>query len=292
METTSNSGQNGHSGAVSQIPQSAMPQSAMMNGAVNDDGPARQQDLADAAREHRAERRSRRLLIRADFLTRGRVRHPDGGRRPAVEILADEAAQRAEIEDETRRGSRRHHRLPPWLRRVPKLVFLFDFFLLLYFFAGITDVNWSSPLSASLVFAVLIAAMITVLSYGFLSFTGQRMRSHKDHSGAVRLDHLDGLSKAASCAAVVVVAILAGLMFSRMRTEVFYALGPGSNDTAIMIALALAAVSAAANLLVVGIHAFDGSDQVDRLNKLSAAMHRSLRKAHRLREQAARDACR
>ncbi|MGH3195622.1 MAG: hypothetical protein ACRDNT_06740 [Streptosporangiaceae bacterium] len=204
-----------------------------------------------------------------------------------MEIQQDEIAQRAQIEAETQRGSRKHHRLPGWLRRVPKLVLLFDFFLLLYFFAGITDVNWSSPLSAVLAFAVLLAAMVTVLSYGFLSFTGHRMRSHKDHSGAVRLDQLDDLSKASMLVAVAIVGILAALMFTRMRIEVVYALGPGSGGAALMIALTLATVSAAANFLVVGIHALDGSDQVERLNKLSATAHRALAKAHRMRERAA-----
>jgi len=32
--------------------------------------------------------------------------------------------------------------------------------------------NWSSPLSLALVFAMVLAAMVTVLSYGFLAFTG------------------------------------------------------------------------------------------------------------------------
>jgi hypothetical protein len=56
-------------------------------------------------------------------------------------------------------------------------VLFFDFILLLYFFAGITDVDWQSPLSVNLAFATVLAAMVTVLTYGFLSFTGHRMRS-------------------------------------------------------------------------------------------------------------------
>ncbi len=271
--------------APSEVSWSPLGQSAQHDA----DGAAQgeQRDLAEAEHEQRIQRRARTLLIRAEYQLTARVRHPDGGRRPAVEIQQDEIAQRAQIEAETQRGSRKHHRLPGWLRRVPKLVLLFDFFLLLYFFAGITDVNWSSPLSAVLAFAVLLAAMVTVLSYGFLSFTGHRMRSHKDHSGAVRLDQLDDLSKASMLVAVAIVGILAALMFTRMRIEVVYALGPGSGGAALMIALTLATVSAAANFLVVGIHALDGSDQVERLNKLSATAHRALAKAHRMRERAA-----
>lgn len=249
-----------------------------------------QPDLAEAARERRRQHRVRRLLISAEFRAKDRVLHPDGGRRPVEEVQQDEAAQRALIEEETRMGSRKHHRLPRWLRRVPQLVLVFDFLLLLYFFAGITDVNWGSPLSAPLLFALLLAAIVTLLSYGFLTFTGHRMRMHKDHSGTVPLAELDTWTKAALGGALAVIAVLAALMFTRMRTEVLYALGALAGGTALVIALTLAVVSAAANFLVVAIHALDGSDQVDRLDKLSAALRRPLAKAHRMLEQAAHNA--
>ena len=70
--------------------------------------------------------------------------------------------------DETAEGSRRHERLPRWMRRIPPLVTLADFVVLLYFFAGVTNVNWGSPVSASLAFALVIAALVTGVSYGFL----------------------------------------------------------------------------------------------------------------------------
>ena len=60
-------------------------------------------------------------------------------------------------------------------------------------------------------------------------------------------------------------------MLIRMRTEVLAALGPQSWVAALMIALVLAVVSLLANFLVVAIHALDGSDEVARLEVLSAA---------------------
>jgi hypothetical protein len=240
-----------------------------------------------ARRTDRLRARQARLLVRAGHRAGDLVRHPDGGQETVTSLQRHQAAQRAQIQDEMARGSRKHHRLPRWIGRTPKLVLLVDFCLLLYFFAGITDVNWASPLSANLAFAVLLAAMVTTLSYGFLAFAGYRLRSYKDHSGAVSFRDLDALTWMACGASIAGVAAVAALMFIRMRTEVLYALGPQATGTALMIALVVAVVSVLANFLVVGIHALDGSDQVARLNSLSAATSGPLSKAHRMREKAA-----
>jgi hypothetical protein len=169
-------------------------------------------------------------------------------------------------------------------------VLFFDFALLLYFFAGITNVDWQSPLSMNLAFATALAGMVTVLAYGFLGFTGHRMRNHKNHAGTVHLDELDGFTKAAFGTAMTVVTVVATLMFLRIHSEVIYALGPQAGVTALVIPLAIAVVSAVANYLVVLIHALDGSDEVHRLDKLAAATRRPARKAHRLRKRAAQQA--
>ena len=236
---------------------------------------------ADALRATQAE-----LTIRAGHRAGIRVRHPDGGERPVAEVQRDEAAARRRIEDETARGSRKHHRLPRWIGRIPVLVLVVNFCLLLYFFAGITDVDWQSPLSANLVFAVLLAGMVTVLSYGFLAFAGHRLRGYKDDSGAVAFTELDGLTQAAAWASVLGVAVLATLMFIRMRGEVLDALGRQAWATALILALALAVISALANFLVVAVHALDGSHEVARLNALSAALSGPLGQARQMRERA------
>ena len=217
-----------------------------------------------------------------------RVPHPDGGDSTVEEIQRQEKAQRDDIDQETAEGSRKHHRFGRWIRSVPKYVLAFDFGLLLYFFAGITNVNWSSPVSLALAFAVVLAAMVTVLSYGFLTFTGHRLRSHKNDAGAIHREDLDGASIAVSVVSVAVIAVLATLMFLRIRTEVLYALGTQAQVTALIIAVAVAVVNAAANFLVIAIHALDGSDQTARLDRLSDAIRRPLAEAHRLREQAAK----
>ncbi len=187
-------------------------------------------------------------------------------------------------------GSRKHRRLPTWQGWIPKFVLAFDFALLLYFFAGITNVDWQSAVSMSLAFAITLAAMVTVLAYGFLAFTGHRMRSYKNHAGTVHLDELDGFTKAAFGIAITVITVLAALMYLRIHSEVIDALGSRAGLTVLVIPLAVAVVSAVANFLVVLIHALDGSDEVARLNKLAAATRRLVRKAHRLRRRAAQQA--
>ena len=249
-----------------------------------------QPGLADHDRRRHWERRMRRLLAEADHWMHTRVRHPDGGERTVTETQADEEEQRQEISRETAMGSRKHSRLPRWQSWIPKFVLSFDFALLLYFFAGITNVDWQSAVSMSLAFAITLAAMVTVLAYGFLAFTGHRMRSFKNHAGTVHLDELDGLTRAGFGIAMTVITVLAVLMYLRIHSEVIDALGGQAGATSVVIPLAVAVVSAVANFLVVLIHALDGSHEVARLNKLAAATRRPARKAHRLRRRAAQQA--
>ena len=240
-----------------------------------------------ARRIDRLRAREAKLLVRARYRKHDLVRHPGGGRETVCDVQQHQAALRAQIDGEVARGSRKHQRMPWWIGSIPKLVLIFDFGLLLYFFAGITDVDWSSPVSVNLAFALLLAAMVTTLSYGFLAFTGYRLRGYKDHSGAVALYDLDALTRIGCGASFIGVMVIATLMFVRMRTEVLYALGSQAGVTVLVIALVLAVVSVLANFLVVAIHALDGSDQVARLNSLSAATNRPLSRAHRMREKAA-----
>ena len=227
------------------------------------------------------------LVVRAGLRLGDHIRHPVGGYRTIAEAQDDEKALRGSIAADIEQGSRRHHRLPPWLRRIPGLVALADFFILLYFFAGVTDVDWSRPLSASLAFALVIGALVTGVAYSFFALTGNRMRSYKDDSGAVPLNELDRLTKIAAGASAGGIVILGALMFTRMRAEVLDALGQHAGATAIVIALALAVVSLLANGLVILVHAVDGSEQVDQLEALGAAVHASLSRAHRQQERAA-----
>jgi len=287
---------NGHSSAALRISLTPDPRPSPSNWQPAPDArspsPRDSSELSPAEqdRRRRGERQAGLHRIDADHHMQSRVKHPDGGERTVADTQADEEAQREKITREKDMGSHRHDRLPRWQRWIPGLVLLFNFVLLLYFFAGISNVDWRSPLSMDLAFAGALAAMVAVLSYGLLAFTGYRFRSHKSHEGTPDLHELDGLTKAASWAAAAVIAVLAVLMYLRMHSEVIGALSGEAGDSALVIPLSVALVSAVANCLVVLIHAFDGSDEVARLDKLAAATRRPARKAHQLRRRAAQQA--
>lgn len=263
------------------------PEPAVEQASAPDKARLAQASLADTIRRQHEVRKAHRLTISAEYLMKVRVRHPDGGESPVIEILADEKAQRESIEAETTAGSAKHRRAPRWMQWIPRLVLCFDFGLLLYFFAGVANVDWASPVSMELGFAVVLAAMVTVLSYGYLAFTGHRLRGHKNHAGTIHSEDLDDFTKVIVGVAVVVILVIATLMYLRMHAEVLNALGPQGATAALMIAAALAVVSVAANFLVVAVHALDGSDEVARLEKLSAAARRSYAKAQKMRLEAA-----
>ncbi|MGH3253905.1 MAG: hypothetical protein ACRDOU_00630 [Streptosporangiaceae bacterium] len=235
----------------------------------------------DALRAQQASMRTRAGYRREDF-----VRHPDGGVHTVAKTLQDQDRQRAEIAADIGAGSRRHRRLPRALRRMPGLVLIADGLLLLYFFSGVTNVDWSSPVSAALVFALMLAVMVTGISFAFFRLTGDRLQQYKNDAGTVPLRGLDDATMAIAGLAVVALATLGTLMYFRMHAEVIDALGPSAGVSAIIIGLTLAVVSVLANTMVIAVHALDGSAQADRLDALGAATERPLNDERRLHEQA------
>ena len=193
------------------------------------------------------------------------------------QVLRESGSQRAGL---------RHRRLPKILRRLPVLLFAGDALLLLYFFSDVTDVNWAQPLSAALVFAVLLATMVTGISFAFFRFAGNRLQQYKDDTGTVPLRGLDKATIVSVGLALVAMAVLAALIFIRMRAEVNDALGPGAGGTAIMIGLTLTVISILANTLVIAVYALDGPTEADRLHAPGRARYEPITRQHALLEQA------
>jgi hypothetical protein len=227
------------------------------------------------------------LRIQADYVDDDIIVHPDGGVRTVTQTARDQEEQREVIAADIQRGSRRHRRMPAALRLVPRLVLAADGLLLLYFFSGITNVNWGNPLSMALVFAVLLAAMVTGISFAFFRFTGDRLQQYKDDTGIIPLRGLDEATNASMALAAAAMVILAALMYLRMRAEVINVLGHRAGFNAIIIGLTLALVSILANTLVIAVHALDGSAEADRLDALGEAVAPALIRQHNIREHAA-----
>ena len=228
--------------------------------------------------------------IQAGYRPGDLVDHPDGGVRTVRETQADQDEQRSEIADEEEQGSRKHQRLPRSLRLVPMLVSLCDAGLLLAFFCGVTNVDPARPISAALLFAVMLAAAVTGISFGFFTLAGTLLNQHKTEDGTLELDELaelDLLTRALLVLAGLGGAVLALLMFMRMWAEVVSALGGGDGTAAAVIALTLAVVSVLANTMVVVVQALDGSPATARLDSLGKAVRHPLRLQHQLLEQAA-----
>lgn len=239
-------------------------------------------------RTDRLRARQATLQARINLISQEHVPHPYGGHHTVEQTQADQNALAARVDSERARNSRKHERLPRWFRHLPRVVLAFDFLLLLYFLSGITDVNWGDPISPQLAFAVAVAAMITLVSYGCFAFAGDRLRAHKEHSGRIPPSSLDWLTRVIVIACTVGIAILGFLMFSRMWSEVLIALGNGATTTAISVAAAVTAVSVLANLMVILVHALDGSIQTDQLDAFGAAVRRPLVRQDRMRRRAAR----
>jgi hypothetical protein len=232
----------------------------------------------------RAEQTS--LRIWADYRGGELVAHPDGGVRTVADTADDQDELREQITADIANGSRKHRRLPVALHRVPALVFIADALLLLYFFSGITNVDWSRPFSAALLFALLLAGMVTGISFAFFWFTGDRLQQYKDDTGTIPLRGLDPATNISMGLAGGALVVLATLMFLRMRTEVSQALGPHSGTTATIIGLTVAVVSVLANTLVIAVHALDGSPEAERLDLLAHAVYGPLSLQHELRKRA------
>jgi hypothetical protein len=240
---------------------------------------------ADRIRGEQAMLRTRAGYRRGDF-----VAHPDGGVRTVTETVEDQDSQRAKITAAIDAGSYRHRRLSKALRRVPVIIFISDALLLMYFgvfsFSGVTNVDWTSPLSAALIFAVMLAVMVTCISFACFRLAGDLLRHYKNDAGTVPLRGLDDATMVIAGLALAAIAVLATLMYLRMHVEVIDALGSSACFSAVLIGLTLATVSILANIMVIAVHGLNGSPEADRLDALGSAVGKPLSNERKLNEDA------
>lgn len=238
-------------------------------------------ETTDALRTQQAKLRDRAVGIRDEHID-----HPDGGVRTVAETLADQREQRERIQADQRAGSRRHRRVPVLLRRAPTGFFVFDALLLLWFFSGVTNVDWTNdPVSVSLAVAIGMAAIAAGATFVVCRHVGDRLLHYKDDEGHLSLLGMDWWTRTSVALAVVTVTVVAPFMFIRMRSEVLDDLGQKAQGTAIIVGLVLALVTVLAVYVTIAVHAIDGSLETERLNDLGKAVAGPLEMETELRQQ-------
>ena len=182
------------------------------------------------------------------------------------------ARLQAYIEAETRCGSLKHHRLPRWMRWVPTLIAGLDFCLLLYSFAAIVRLRWADPQLSRLILMLVLAGVVTALSFGCSSLAGHMMRACKSHAGTVSLGALDTITKSVFGVAAASIVGISALIFIQIRAGILYAIGANSTTVALLAALALAILVGSVNFLAIAVYALDGSDDLVALARSPVAV--------------------
>lgn len=176
---------------------------------------------------------------------------------PSEAVNPEEVYTRGWIETDREMGSRKHVRLPGWMRLIPGFVLLCDWCLLCYTFDGMVSAASSSP-AWDLAAGVSLATVAMASMYGCLVTAGQRLRAYKGHNGMVSIREADVKTLRLVFSSILGLAILGAVTFITMRSLV-----------GMLIALLLSTLVFTANCLLIGICAHDGSNELHRLNKLA-----------------------
>lgn len=205
---------------------------------------------------------------------------PVSKRRSAYHQLAapEETYTRAWIETDWEMGSRKHNRLPCWLRHIAKMALLFDWCLLAYYFEGMARATLRGP-AWSIACGALLATIVAATAFSYLVSTGRRLRTYKNHDGTVSVREADALTQILLITAVAGLAILGTIAFFFTRSQMVYLLGPPLDLASLITALASSVLVFSGNCLIIGIYAKDGSNELHRLNKLSRAARCSVNSA-------------
>lgn len=195
------------------------------------------------------------------------------------------------IAGHTMAGARLHQRLPRLLRWAPPGIAAIDLVVLLYFTGVVFDVNPQAPLSLPGLVALAFALLATAVSYAWLTLAGNRLNGYRDRRGEIVWRAVGAATGALLIGVDILVAALAGLMYTRVYAEVVGALpataSPAAESTAhrtgVVMGVVFAVFSTIANLSVVAVHALDGSPATHRSDQLGHALARRRRHLNTLR---------
>lgn len=226
--------------------------------------------LDEAALEAKRRERDRLARKEADRDTVQSIGLPGGdlGDMTPDQLRQLQAQLSARISADNARGATIHRRVSLKIRWFPVAVIAFDFGIMLTYLGAVFNLDLNDPLSAPLTAFVTLAlaAMGSAISYVLLSFTGRQMRSFRRLMGQVQWRLLGGFNWMAIGASLILVSTVGALMYVRIFSE---ANGSGQESAPIVLALAFAVMGVVSNLVVLGVHAMDGSQESDDLRRVS-----------------------
>jgi hypothetical protein len=194
---------------------------------------------------------------------------PRGGLTSLEGIEARLAELRGRIDAEERTGSRRHDRISRTQRVIKSVLPLLDGVILLWFLAGVLNVDVHHP-DFLVLSAIALAVLCTVAVAAWTDAVGRHLQRFTDTAGSLVVPLLDGVSTAMLLATGLMAALLGTLMFIRVHDEVYQATGV-AGTAAIVVAAVLAAAIVLVNLYVLQLSIADGSPQTRELEQLARA---------------------
>lgn len=212
-----------------------------------------------------------------------RVRDPRGGSLTVEALQREHDELHQAVVAATSGGTAVHRRLPRLLRRIPAVIVVADLVVLLFFTAGVFNVDPAAPVSLAGCMAALFALIGTGVAYGWLTLVGHRLKALRDGAGEIRLLGAGRATRVLLAISAVLILTLGFLMYTRVHQEVADALGPGGLGTAAAMGLVFAVLGMVANAFVIAVHALDGSVATERLDELAAVISRPARRTQRWR---------
>ena len=180
----------------------------------------------------------------------------------------------------TDRAPGRHRRISTAQRWLLRLLPLLDGAILCWFLVGVLDVDVRRP-DANVGVAVALALLATVALAAWASVVGEHLARFVDDRRRMAWAAVDAVGWGMVVLTAVVWALLAAMMWVRVRHEVYEA--TGVLDTGgVVIAAALAAAVVVVNAYVLYLSWSDGSDETREAERLGRILTPHLRDRQRL----------
>ncbi len=207
------------------------------------------------------------------------VRDPRGGITTAEAVLTRIAETRGRITADEHAGSERHRRISRGQRWLLRLLPLLDGMLLFWFLTGVLNVDLRT-FDPTVLIAAALALLCTVAVAAWTATVGEHLQRYKDARRNLVWGAVDGVSRGMLALTTVIGALLAAMMYVRVRDEVELATAVPGLGTAI-VASALAAGAVLVNGYVLYLSFSDGSSRTRELDQLGRALAPHLRRRDR-----------